>query len=46
MGPKFFYFIYFTIEDKRGSWFDPHLGVDKVRSTRLLGCALTSHHLG
>lgn len=35
-----------TIEDKWCCWFDPHLGIDQVRSTSLLGAALASHHLG
>lgn len=35
-----------TIEDEWGSWFDPHVSVDKVGSACFLGAALTSHHLG
>lgn len=35
-----------TIEDKRGSWFHPHLSVDQVRSACFLGAALTRHQLG
>lgn len=35
-----------TIEDKRGSWFHPHLSVDQVRSACFLGAALTCHQLG